>query len=82
MLLGVGSVFSSVMRAAGTVRTPMLISLGCLAFLQFPVGWAINRAVGLPGLWITYLVTYGCGAALQAAYYFGVWRKKPIRKLV
>jgi hypothetical protein len=46
------------------------------------VGWAIDRAVGLPGLWFTYLVTYGCGAALQAAYYFGVWRKKPVRKLV
>eukprot|EP01036_Dinobryon_divergens_P038508 gene38508-50569_t len=62
LLLGVGSVFSGVMRAAGTVRTPMLISLACLAFLQFPVGWAINRAVGLPWLWFTYLVTYGCGA--------------------
>ncbi|MBP6404828.1 MAG: MATE family efflux transporter [Ramlibacter sp.] len=82
LLLGVGSVFSGVMRAAGTVRAPMLISLGCLACLQFPVGWAIDRAVGLPGLWFTYLVTYGCGAALQAAYYFGVWRKKPVRKLV
>ena len=82
LLLGVGSVFSAVMRAAGTIRAPMLISLGCLAFLQFPVGWAINRAIGLPGLWITYLVTYGCGAALQAVYYFGVWRKKPIRRMV
>lgn len=82
LLLGMGSVFSGVMRAAGTVRTPMLISLGCLAFLQFPVGWAIDRAVGLPGLWFTYLVTYGCGAGLQAVYYFAVWRKKPVRRLV
>ncbi len=82
LLLGVGSVFSSVMRAAGTVRTPMLISLGCLALLQFPVGWAINRAVGLPWLWLTYLVTYGCGAMLQALYYVGVWRRKPVQRMV
>ena len=82
LLLGVGSVFSGVMRAAGTVREPMLISLGCLALLQFPVGWAFDRALGIQGLWFTYLVTYGCGAALQAAFYWLVWRKRPVRRLV
>jgi putative MATE family efflux protein len=82
LLLGIGSVFSGVMRAAGTIRVPMLISLGCLVFLLFPVGWAFDRAFGMHGLWFTYLVTYGCGASLQAAYYFAVWRKQPIRRLV
>ncbi|HVE53893.1 MAG TPA: MATE family efflux transporter, partial [Ramlibacter sp.] len=82
LVLGIGSVFSGVMRAAGTVRVPMLISLGCLAFLQFPVGWLIDRTFGVRALWFTYLVTYGCGASLQAAYYFRVWRRKPIRRLV
>jgi putative MATE family efflux protein len=82
LLLGVGSVFSGVMRAAGTVRVPMLISLGCLALLQFPVGWLIDRTWGVQSLWFTYIVTYGCGAALQATYYFGVWRRRPVRRLV
>jgi putative MATE family efflux protein len=81
LLLGIGSVFSGVMRAAGTVRVPMLISLACLALLQFPVGWLIDRAFGVRNLWFTYLVTYGCGALLQSAYYFGVWRQRPIRRL-
>lgn len=82
LLLGIGSVFSGVMRASGTIRVPMLISLGCLALLQFPVGWLLDRAGGMRALWFTYLVTYGCGAALQAAYYFGVWRGLPLRRLV
>jgi putative MATE family efflux protein len=82
LLLGIGSVFSGVMRAAGTVRVPMLISLGCLAVLQFPVGWFLDRTFGVQALWFTYLVTYGIGASLQAAYYFGVWRAMPIRRLV
>ena len=60
----------------------MLISLACLALLQFPVGWAFDRALGIQGLWFTYLVTYGCGAALQAAFYGLVWRKRPVRRLV
>jgi putative MATE family efflux protein len=82
LVLGIGSVFSGVMRAAGTVRVPMLISLGCLAVLQFPVGWLLDRSFGVQALWFTYLVTYGCGASLQAAYYFGVWRGRPIHRLV
>lgn len=82
LMLGIGSVFSGVMRAAGTVRVPMLISLSCLAFILVPVGWALDRAFGMRALWFTYLVTYGVGASLQAAYFYGVWRKKPIRRLV
>lgn len=82
LILGVGSVFSGVMRAAGTVRVPMFISLGCIALLQFPVGWLVDRTLGVRWLWVTYLVTYGCGALLQCAYYFGVWRRRPVQRLV
>ncbi|RYF54148.1 MAG: hypothetical protein EOO29_55580, partial [Comamonadaceae bacterium] len=82
LLLGMGSVFSGVMRAGGTVLVPMLISLACLALLLFPVGWLLDRSLGMQGIWFAYLVTYGCGASLQAAYYLLAWRRKPIRKLV
>lgn len=81
LLVGLGSVFSGVMRAAGTVRVPMLISLACIGFLQFPVGWALERSGGMRLLWFTYIVTYGCGASLQAAYYLLVWRRRPVHKL-
>lgn len=81
VLFGLASVFSGVMRAAGTVRVPTIISLGCIVCLIYPLGWAFGRAFGLPGIWLTYPVTYACGVLLQAAYYYGVFRKRPITAL-
>jgi putative MATE family efflux protein len=81
VLFGIASVFSGVMRAAGTVRVPTLISLACLAFLLYPLGWLFGRWFGLPGIWLAYPVTYGCGMLLQGAYYFLVFRHKPIEAL-
>jgi Na+-driven multidrug efflux pump len=79
---GMASVFTGVMRAAGTVRVPTLISLGCIAFLLFPVAWGLQQAIGVKGIWASYPVTYGCALLLQAAYFYGVWRRRPLRRLV
>jgi putative MATE family efflux protein len=79
---GMASVFTGVMRAAGTVRVPTTVSLGCIAFLLFPLAWALQRAVGVKGIWISYPVTYLCALVLQALYFYGVWKRKPIRRLV
>jgi putative MATE family efflux protein len=79
---GMASVFTGVMRAAGTVRVPTMISLGCILFLVFPVAWALQEAIGVKGIWASYPVTYGCALVLQAAYFFGVWKRQPLRKLV
>lgn len=82
VIFGLASVFSGVMRAAGTVRVPTAISLGCLALLLFPLGWAFGVAFGLPFIWLTYPVTYACALLLQAAYFHGIWKARPISKLV
>jgi putative MATE family efflux protein len=82
VLLGLASVFSGMMRAAGTVRVPTLISLGCICFLMYPVGWLCHRQWGIQGIFVAYPVTYAVGLALQAAYFYGVFRRKPIRQLV
>jgi Na+-driven multidrug efflux pump len=82
VLFGMASVFSSVMRAAGTVRVPTLISLGCLALLVFPLGWLFDRALGLRWIWLAYPATYGVALLLQAAYFHGVWKRQPVRALV
>jgi putative MATE family efflux protein len=82
VIFGLSSVFSGVMRASGTVRVPTLISLGCLVFLLFPLGWGFGRMFGLKGIWLTYPVTYGCALLMQGSYFYGVWKKKPIEKLV
>lgn len=82
IIFGLASVFSGVMRAAGTVRVPTAISLGCLAFLLFPLGRAFESLLGLPFVWLTYPATFGCALLLQAAYFYGIWKKRPIRQLV
>jgi len=82
VLFGMASVFSGVMRAAGTVRVPTLISLGCLALLVFPLGWLFDRTLGLRWIWLAYPATYGVALLLQAAYFHGVWKRQPIRALV
>lgn len=82
ILFGMASVFSGVMRAAGTVRVPTAISLGCLAVLVFPLGWLFDQALGLRWIWLAYPATYGTALLLQAAYFHGVWKRRPIRSLV
>ncbi|KQT10497.1 MATE family efflux transporter [Ramlibacter sp. Leaf400] len=82
VLFGMASVFSGIMRAAGTVRVPTAISLGCLALLVFPLGWLFDRTLGLRWIWLAYPATYGVGLLLQAAYFHGVWKRQPIRSLV
>lgn len=82
IFFGLASVFTGVMRSAGTVRVPTLISLGCLAFLLFPLGWLFHRLVGIHGIWFGYPLTYATAFVLQGAYFFGVFRRRPIRRLV
>lgn len=82
VLFGAASVFSGIMRAAGTLRVPTLISLGCVAFLLYPLGSLFDQAFGLRWTWAAYPATYGVAAILQAAYFYGVWRKRPVRSIV
>lgn len=82
LIFGLASVFTAVMRASGTVLVPTVISLGCLGLLLFPLGWAFSQVFGLRGIWAAYPATYALALLLQAAYFYGVWKKKPIRKLV
>ncbi|MFC5500552.1 MATE family efflux transporter [Caenimonas terrae] len=82
VLLGLGSVFFGVMRASGTVLVPTAITLSLLAFVLFPLGWTFNRVFGLPGIWMAHPSTYLIGLTLQALYFYGVWKHKPLRRLV
>ena len=81
VFLGLGSVFSGIMRASGTVLVPTLISLSLVALVLFPLGWTFNRLLGLQGIWMAHPATYCIGFLLQAAYFYRVWKKKPLRPL-
>ncbi|KRD46269.1 MATE family efflux transporter [Acidovorax sp. Root275] len=76
VFFGWASVYSSVMRASGTVLVPTLISLGCLACLLVPLGWLLGRQFGLVATWAAYPATYLCALVLQGLYFHGVWRRK------
>ncbi|MDP3310248.1 MAG: MATE family efflux transporter [Polaromonas sp.] len=82
LIFGMASVFTSVMRASGTVLVPTLISLGCLGLLLFPLGWAFSQTFGLRGIWMSYPATYAVALLLQTTYFFVIWKKKPIHKMV
>jgi putative MATE family efflux protein len=79
---GMASVFTGVMRSAGTVRVPTAISLGCICLLLFPLAWVFQRVVGVHGVWASYPVTYLCALLLQGLYFYGIWKRQPIRRLV
>ena len=81
VLLGLASVFAGVMRASGTVLVPTAITIGLLTFVLFPLGWTFNRVFGLSGIWWAHPVTYLTGLVLQACYFYGVWKAKPLRRL-
>lgn len=76
VLFGIASVFSGVMRAAGTVLIPTTISLACLAVLLVPLASVFNGILGIHGLWLAYPATYGCALLLQALYFYRIWRLK------
>lgn len=82
LIFGLASVFTAVMRASGTVLVPTIISLSCLGFLLFPLGWAFSQTFGLRGIWVSYPATYAVALLLQAIYFYTVWKKKPILKMV
>lgn len=82
IIFGMASVFSGVMRATGTVRVPTLMSLGCLVFLLYPLGRIFDSTLGLPFIWLTYPVTFAIALLLQVAYFYGVWRQRPVHRLI
>jgi putative MATE family efflux protein len=82
LLFGAGAIFSSVMRASGTVWVPMLINLSLLIILELPLAYLLSDIYGLNGIWYAYAATFIAGGLLQWAYYQGVWRKKTIKALI
>ncbi len=82
VVFGMASVLSGVMRASGSVLVPTAIAIACIVCVEIPSAWILSHRVGLNGVWMAYPINFIAMLALQTAYYRGVWRKKPIRKLV
>lgn len=82
IVYGYGTVLSAVMRASGVVLMPMLLSIGAIVVVEIPAALLLSQVYGLPGVWIGYTLSFCSLLLLQAAYYFGFWRKKEIKALV
>ncbi|WP_325342381.1 MATE family efflux transporter [Xylophilus sp.] len=82
VVFGMAGIFSGIMRASGTVLVPTAVSVGCIALVELPVAWLLDRHWGLAGIWASYPAAFCAMLALQSAYYRFVWRRRPIRRLV
>ncbi|MGA2394039.1 MAG: MATE family efflux transporter [Candidatus Lustribacter sp.] len=82
VIFGNTSVLSGMMRSSGSVLWPTTIQICTIWGVEVPIAWILSHgSIGLRGVWIAYPIAFVVALALQSAYYFGVWRRKPIRAL-
>jgi putative MATE family efflux protein len=82
VIFGNTSVLSGMMRSSGSVLVPTTISILTIWCVEVPIAWVLSHGpLGLRGVWIAYPITFIVSLTLQSAYYFGVWRRRPIRAL-
>jgi Na+-driven multidrug efflux pump len=82
VLFGMATVFSGIMRASGTVWTPLLISVFAIAAIEVPSAIVLSRVIGIEGVWIAYPITFSAMCLLQMSFYLLVWRKRAITRLI
>lgn len=82
LFFGISTIFSSIMRASGTVNVPMLINVGAIICIELPGAYLFSHFWGLQGIWMAYALSFVSLSILQYGYYRLVWKKKSIRRLV
>ena len=81
VLSGGAAVLTGIMRADGTVMMPTLLAMAAIVVIEVPVAYLGDAWIGLPGVWIGYAAAFTAMAILQAAYYRGIWSRRPARRL-
>jgi putative MATE family efflux protein len=82
VIFGNTSVLSGVMRSSGTVLWPTALSILAIWGVEVPIAyWLSSGPLGLRGVWIAYPIAFICALAFQSIYYFGFWRRRPIKAL-
>jgi Na+-driven multidrug efflux pump len=82
VVFGMAGTISGIMRASGTVLWPTGISIFCVLAVEVPVAWFLSGRIGIDGIWIAYPVAFVVMLLMQSAYYWFVWRKKRITRLI
>jgi putative MATE family efflux protein len=83
-LFGNARIISAVMISSGTVVWPTLISIVSIWGVEVPVAYLLSRytPLGLDGVWYGYPAAFIAGLGMQLAYYYAVWKNKPLARLV
>ena len=82
VIFGNTSVLSGLMRSSGTVLWPTLISVVSIWGVEVPVAWYLSSGpTGLRGVWIAYPIAFVAALAMQTTYYYGFWKRRPIKAL-
>jgi putative MATE family efflux protein len=76
ILFGITFVLSGVIRAAGSVTVPLLITFIALWVIRTPLAYILGNMYGIDAVWWSFPVGFITAVTLSLLYYqFGNWRK-------
>ncbi|CAG5091118.1 Multidrug resistance protein mdtK Multidrug-efflux transporter [Thermobacillus xylanilyticus] len=76
IIFGIFNVMAGVVRSAGAVMVPMIISFIALMIIRIPLASVLVNYYGLDAVWWSFPASFAMAALLNALYYkFGGWRK-------
>jgi Na+-driven multidrug efflux pump len=83
-IFGNARIISAIMVSSGTVVWPTLISIASIWAVEVPVAYYLSyhTPLALSGVWYGYPAAFIAGLAMQLAYYYLVWKRKPLVRLV
>ncbi len=81
-IFGNARVLSAIMISSGTVVWPTVLSILSIWGVEVPVAYVLMGRIGLDGVWYGYPAAFVAGLAFQTAYYFVVWKKRPLAAIV
>ncbi len=81
-IYGNGRVLSAIMISSGTVVWPTALSIASIWGVEVPVAYMLSRSIGFDGVWYGYPCAFIAALLMQLAYYYLVWKRKPLKRLV
>jgi putative MATE family efflux protein len=83
-IFGNARIISAIMLSSGSVVWPTAISIASIWLVEVPVAYYLSyhTPLGLSGVWYGYPAAFIAGLTMQLAYYYAVWKKKPLARLV
>ncbi|ANE46978.1 multidrug transporter MatE [Paenibacillus swuensis] len=76
ILFGIFNVIAGVVRSAGAVIIPLVITFTALLFIRIPLANYLGREYGFDAIWWSFPASFILGAVLNVLYYrYGGWKR-------